>query len=151
MSIAESAATPPWVKQWDKKAIFRGAHMEDPRLYSLAADLVVVVHFAFILFAALGGLLVIRRHWLIWIHLPVAIWAATAMLTGWICPLTPLENALRIAAGTAPYAGGFIDQYIARIIYEPGLSRTSQIAIGTAFVCFNALVYGWVLKPRSGS
>src|SRR5205823_9541449 len=56
------------------------------------ADLVVLAHFAFVLFVVLGGLLVLRWPVLAWVHLPAAIWGVWIEFRGWICPLTPLEN-----------------------------------------------------------
>ena len=78
----------------------------------------------------------------VWIHVPAAIWGAAIEFGGWVCPLTPLENFLRTAAGQAGYAGGFIEHYIVRILYPPGLTSALQIALGTLVVAANAVVYG---------
>ena len=60
-----------------------------------AADLVLVVHLAFVLFVVLGGLLALRWRRVAWIHVPVALYGATIEFVGFICPLTPLEVWLR--------------------------------------------------------
>ncbi|PWG73871.1 DUF2784 domain-containing protein, partial [Enterococcus hirae] len=67
--------------------------------YSLAADLVVLLHLAFIVFVMLGGLLVWRWPWLAALHLPAVVWGALLEFCGWRCPLTPLELHLRATAG----------------------------------------------------
>ena len=116
-------------------------------LYRAAADLVVLVHLAFVAFVVLGGLLVLRRPWVAWIHLPAALWGALIEFGGWICPLTPLEVALRRSAGEAGYAGGFIEHYVVALLYPEALSRELQIALGAAVVLINAWIYA-VLARR---
>jgi len=116
----------------------------------LAADVVVLVHFAFILFVVVGGLLVVRWRTLAWFHVPAVLWGALIGFTGWICPLTPLENALRQASGLADYSGGFIDNYIVPIVYPPGLTRPSQITLGVGVVVINCVFYGLVVLRRAG-
>ena len=113
---------------------------------SLAADLVLIAHLAFVVFVAGGGLLVLRWLRLAWLHVPVAMWGAAVELGGWICPLTPLENRLRAAGGEAGYAGGFIEHYLVPIVYPSGLTRGHQIALGVAVLVVNLAVYGVVLR-----
>ena len=114
----------------------------------LAADAVLVLHGAFIAFAVLGGLLALwKRGWML-LHLPALAWAAFVMVSGRICPLTPLETRLRRAAGEEGYSGGFIDHYLAGAIYPEGLTRTVQIGLGVAVVVFNLGIYLLVLRRR---
>ena len=113
-----------------------------------AADVVVVIHLAFILFVAVGGLLVLRWPRLAWMHVPAVVWGALIELAGWVCPLTPLENRLRGAAGEAAFDGGFIDRYIMPIVYPAGLTRGMQLALGTAVIAVNLVVYGWLVFRR---
>ncbi|MDH4236829.1 MAG: DUF2784 domain-containing protein, partial [Nitrospira sp.] len=61
-------------------------------LYHVGADLVLLLHFCFILFVLLGGLLLIKQPKLVWLHLPAVAWGAWVEFSGWICPLTPWEN-----------------------------------------------------------
>jgi hypothetical protein len=110
-------------------------------LFQALADLVVVVHFGFIVFALLGGLLALRWPGVLWVHAPAAIWAVAIELAGWICPLTPLENSLRSAGGAAGYRGGFVEHYLLPVIYPPGLTREVQIVLGLGLLAINALVY----------
>jgi Protein of Unknown function (DUF2784) len=78
-------------------------------VFRLLADLVVVLHFAFIVFVAAGGLLVWRCPWLVRLHLPAVVWAIAIITVGFTCPLTPLETQLRGRAGEQGYDGGFVD------------------------------------------
>ena len=112
----------------------------------LFADIVVLFHFGFILFAILGGLLVLKWHWLIWLHLPATLWGSFIVMFGWICPLTPLENSLRGTDTGGTYTGGFIEHYIIPLIYPPGLTREIQITMGIILVLLNVIVYTFVYK-----
>ena len=117
-------------------------------VYPLLADLVVWVHLAFVLFVVLGGLLVIRWSRLIWIHLPAVIWGVGIELSGWICPLTPLENWLRHKGGEENYQFDFVAQYLLPMLYPQGLTRASQIALGALVFVVNVAIYGWVFRQR---
>lgn len=116
--------------------------------YRLLADLVVVAHFLFVAFVVAGGLLVLRRPRVLWVHLPCAVWGALIELFGWVCPLTPLEMHLRGLAGEAGYAGGFVERYIFSILYPQGLTREHQIVLGLLVLALNAAIYGYLLWRR---
>lgn len=124
--------------------------MPTPALARIAADAVLLLHLVFIVFAAIGGLAVLRWPRLAWLHLPVAAWAALIEFGGWICPLTPLEVALRRSAGEAGYAGGFIEHYLTAVIYPQGLTRAHQIALGTGVLLVNLAIYLRLLRRRRG-
>ena len=113
---------------------------------SLLADLVVVVHLAFVLFVAVGGLLVLRWPRVAWLHLPAAAWGVFVEFAGWICPLTPLENALRVRAGASAYTGTFVDRYLLPLLYPAGLTRPTQLALGLFALSINVVVYTLVLR-----
>jgi hypothetical protein len=115
--------------------------------WGLLADLVLLLHLAFIGFVVLGGLLVLRRPRLAWLHLPAALWGAAIEFTGKTCPLTPLENTLRQLGGEPGYAGGFIAHYLTPLIYPPGLDANLQFLLGGLVLTINALVY-WRLARR---
>jgi uncharacterized protein DUF2784 len=118
-------------------------------LARLAADAVLLVHLAFILFVLVGGILVWRIPKLAWLHGPAIAWAIFVEATGRICPLTPLENRLRLASGEAGYAGDFVSHYLLRIIYPEALTREVQIAIVLVVVAVNVVVYSrWLLRKR---
>lgn len=121
-------------------------------LHAIAADTVLVLHFAFIVFACGGALLVVRWPRVAWLHLPALAWAAWIVASHGICPLTPLENSLRHAAGQQGYDGGFIDHYLMPLVYPPGLTPQHQDWLALALVASNTLLYGWALfrKLRRG-
>lgn len=114
----------------------------------LAADALVLLHLAFIVFAMLGGLLVAWHAWLAWLHLPAAAWAAAIEFSGAICPLTPLENRFRRLAGESGYPGGFVEYYLIPIVYPPGLDPAIQRWLGALVVAANLAVYLWAVTRR---
>ncbi len=111
----------------------------------LAADAVLLLHLLFIAFALLGGLLVLRWRWLAWLHLPAVFWAVTVEALQLLCPLTPLENDLRHAAGQAGYSTGFIEHYLLPVIYPAGLTPVIQLWLAALVLLLNLLVYGLLL------
>ncbi len=115
--------------------------------YGALADALLVVHFGFVLFVVAGGLLVLRWPVLAWAHVPAALWGAAIEFAGFICPLTPLENAWRRAAGGQGYQGGFIEHYVTAALYPGGLTRPIQVALGLFVLAINGWVY-WTLWRR---
>ena len=109
--------------------------------YRLCADAVVVVHLAFVVFVVCGGLLVLWRRWMAFVHLPAAVWGVFIEFSGRICPLTPLENHLRALAGGAAYSGDFVERYLMPVLYPPDLRRDVQIALGMFALAVNAGIY----------
>lgn len=120
-------------------------------VYPWLADATVALHFAFIVFVAAGGLLVLRDARWAWLHLPSVAWVVWLEFTGAICPLTPLENALRMRAGEAGYGGGFIDHYLMPVIYPAGLTPEVQMVLGTSVLALNAIVYVRLWRRRRGT
>ena len=117
-------------------------------LYRFLADTTAFAHFAFVLFVALGGLLVLRWRKLAWLHLPAAIWGALIEVMNWECPLTRYENMFRARAGMQGYSEGFIAHYIYRLIYPAGLTRGVQLAIAVIVLVINTAVYAKVFPIR---
>lgn len=115
--------------------------------YRWLADATVALHFAFILFVVFGGFLAWWKAVWAWVHLPTVAWVAFIEFTGTICPLTPLENALRERAGDAGYAGGFIDHYLLPVVYPAGLTPQFQVVLGIAVIALNVAIY-WRLWRR---
>lgn len=115
-------------------------------IWSLLADVVVLLHLAFLVFVVAGGVAVLRWPWVALAHIPAAAWGAWIEFTGGVCPLTPLENRLRRTAGEAGYAGGFIDHYLVPLIYPSGLTRTHQLILGAAVLVVNGVVYALVIR-----
>jgi hypothetical protein len=118
-------------------------------LYRVVADFVLLVHAAFLLFVVFGGLLALWNRWVIYLHVPALLWAALVITMGWVCPLTPLENALRRSAHEASYEGGFIEHYLLAAIYPPGLTRELQIYLALLLILVNLGVYAaqWRRRP----
>ena len=106
------------------------------------ADALVALHALFVVFAVAGGALVVWRPWIAFVHLPAAAWAAWVELSSSPCPLTPLENQWRRAAGESGYAGGFIEHYVVPVLYPEGLTSRIQLGFGIAVIVINALLYG---------
>jgi hypothetical protein len=113
-------------------------------MYLLLADLVLIAHLAFVVFVLCGGLLVLRWRWIAWLHLPAAVWGAVVEFSGWICPLTPLENWLRAQGGETSYRPDFIAQYLLPVLYPGDLTPGIQVLLGTVVVILNAAVYWWL-------
>jgi len=112
----------------------------------LLADALVVVHLAFIAFVLAGGFLAARsRGWAL-LHLPAMAWAAWTEFTATLCPLTPWENSLRVAAGDAGYAGGFVEHYVIPLVYPDALTARAQVGLGIVVVALNAAVYAFVWR-----
>ena len=117
--------------------------------YRILADTIVVIHLGFVLWVIFGGFLVMVRPRLAWFHLPAAAWGAWVELGAESCPLTTLENWLRLRGDQAGYSGGFIAHYILPVIYPAGLARGGEIVLGTALVVGNLAIYGLaILRHR---
>ena len=119
--------------------------------YGLMADALLLLHGAFVLFVVAGGLLVLRWPFLAWLHLPAAVWGAAIEFAGFVCPLTPLENAWRRAAGGTGYEGGFIGHYVTAALYPAGLTRTVQVVLGLLVLAVNGWIYWRLLTRRVDS
>lgn len=113
-------------------------------IFSLLADLVILFHVCFVLFALLGGIFVLKWKWVMWLHLPAAMWGAWIEFTGWICPLTPMENWFRKGGGSQSYQGSFIEHYVTPFLYPAGLTHDIQIFLGLFVVLSNSVIYGLV-------
>lgn len=118
--------------------------------YLLLADLVLILHGAFVLFAALGGGLLMHRPWWGWIHGPAFLWAGFIELTGGICPLTPLENRLRFLGGKEPYPGDFLERYLTAWLYPESLTRETQVILGILVLVLNAGLYLYLWRRSRG-
>ena len=102
----------------------------------------------FVLFVVLGGLVVLRWPRLAYLHLPAATWGVLIEFAGWVCPLTPLEQSLRLKAGEQGYSGSFIEHYLLPLLYPSALTRTIQVALGIIVIAVNLAIYGYLLRSR---
>lgn len=107
----------------------------------VVADLLVVIHLAFVVFVVAGGFLLARWPRLIWLHLPAAVWGATIEFSGGICPLTPIENRLRVRGGGDAYSGDFVEHYLLPLLYPAQLTPGFQFWLGVGVVVVNVLTY----------
>lgn len=119
--------------------------------YRAVADAILVAHLAFVLFVIFGALLLLRWPRLAWLHIPAVVWAAFIEFSGTICPLTPLEVALRQRAGQAGYGGGFIDHYVVSLLYPEGLTQNTQSVLGAVVIAINAAIYIVAFRRRRTS
>jgi hypothetical protein len=117
-------------------------------LFRLSADAVLLVHLAFILFVLVGAAIAAWWRWILVVHLPAAAWGFFVELTGRICPLTYLENYLRIKAGQSGYTESSIEHYLLAIIYPAGLTRGIQLTLAGVVVIVNVAIYGWLYYAR---
>lgn len=115
----------------------------------LAPELVLALHFAFVLFALFGGFLALSDVRWLWLHAPAVIWSAVVNLAGWTCPLTPLEQELRRRASVVGYEGGFVEHYIGPLVYPRGMPRRLELTAAISITVWNALVYTAIAAVRS--
>lgn len=88
----------------------------------------------------------VRWPGVVWLHLPAAAWGVIVEFSGWICPLTPLENWLREQDGALGYSSDFIAYYLLPLLYPTGLTREVQLVLGIVVLIVNAAVYGWLWR-----
>jgi len=117
-------------------------------LFRLAADALVLLHLAFILWVLFGGLLVLKWRPALLVHLPALAWGLAVEGLHLECPLTDWENRMRFAAGDAGYHGGFVEHYIWPLIYPAGLTPQIQWLLGAIVLLVNLAIYGYVLGRR---
>jgi hypothetical protein len=118
-------------------------------MYPLLADLVLIVHLAFVVFVLCGGLIVLRWRWIVWLQLPAVAWGAVVEFTGRICPLTPLEKWLRAQGGEVGDEQDFMARYLLPILYPGDLTRELQLLMGTVVVVLNVAVYYWLWQRQA--
>ena len=116
----------------------------------LTADSIVLIHFAFILFVILGGFLALKWRRFIWLHLPAVLWGVIIEFSGWICPLTTLENKLYQSKDARTYSNGFIEHYIIPVIYPEQLTQNIQIILGVILMVINLFIYTLIYKKWAG-
>lgn len=117
--------------------------------YRILADVVVLLHLLFIALVVGGSLLAWRWPRLVWLHLPAVLWGVAIELLGWVCPLTPLENTLRRAAGQHGYGGDFVEHYVLPVIYPGILTREIQVGLGVAVLVVNVAAYALLWRRRT--
>ena len=119
-------------------------------IYRALADATLAFHLAFIFFIIVGGIAVVKWPWLVWLHLPAAAYGVSIELFNWICPLTPLENWLRLLAGEPRYSESFVERYLLPIVYPDGLTRNVQFVLAALVVAVNLATYSFVWRKWRG-
>ena len=115
-------------------------------MYELAADLTLIVHFAFIIFVVFGALLFFVSTKIIYVHVPALIWGIYIELTHSVCPLTYLENWFLQKANLTTYSEGFIQNYLVPIVYPKNLTDNSQIYFAIVLIVANMIMYGLIIS-----
>jgi hypothetical protein len=116
-------------------------------LHRVAGDAILLLHFAFVLFAVFGGLLILVNSGWAWVHVPAVLWSSVVNLAGWTCPLTPLEKGCRKRVGEA-YDGGFVEHYVGSLVYPRGMPRQLELVAGVSILSWNALLYVLLIALR---
>lgn len=116
--------------------------------YQFLADLVLLLHLLFVIFVVLGGLLCFWKRGFAWVHLPAAAWGVWVEWSGWVCPLTPLENRYRLLAGHQGYSESFVEHYLVPLLYPHNLTRDLQLGLGLFVLIFNLIIYAWLWRRR---
>jgi len=113
-------------------------------MHELAADIILIIHFLFILFVIFGALLFFVAKKIVFIHIPAIIWGSYIELTHSICPLTYLENWLLQKANLTTYSEGFIQYYLVPIVYPTNLTKDIQIYLGIGLIVINIVIYAFI-------
>jgi hypothetical protein len=127
------------------------------QFYSLLADFVLLVHFAFVAFVVLGFVLIWAGHFCRWPfvrdlrfrigHLAAIGFVLAESLGGFVCPLTTWEDQLRTRAGAGPgYSGSFMQHWFGLILFHDWSEQTFTV-IYAAFFLFIALTF-WIVRPQ---
>jgi Protein of Unknown function (DUF2784) len=93
----------------------------------LMADMIMLIHFSFIVFVVVGQCLIMigyhrKWHWTVnrlirGVHLAAVLYVVVQAWAGKWCPLTLLENRYREAAGQEVYRTAFIQHWVGRVMY----------------------------------
>lgn len=107
-----------------------------------AADLVVLIHFLYIVFLIAGPILFLRWRRARRVHLAAVCLAVLIQGFAFLCPLTALEVWLR--RGRLPVGGEptFIARYIEPLVY-PGLSQATIAGLTALLAAASVLLYLW--------
>ena len=115
-------------------------------MHELAADIILIIHFLFILFVLFGALLFFVAKKIVFIHIPAIIWGSYIELTHSICPLTYLENWFLHKANLTTYSEGFIQNYLVPIVYPMNLTKDLQIFLGIGLIVINIVIYAFIIN-----
>ena len=120
-------------------------------MYSILADIVVCIHYAFVFFVIFGGLIYYFWRNCPYLHIPAVFWGFWVELSGSICPLTPLENWLSELGGGESYRSSFVDQYITQFLYPTGLDQNTKYYLAGGLIFINLIIYIHIIRKRNRS
>jgi len=132
--------------------------MSDARLYSLLADAILLIHFAFVVFVVAGFLLILIGLLARWSWVYNRVFRLThlsaigiVVLQAWfgqLCPLTVWENEFRQQAGESGYAETFVEHWLHKLLFyqaEPWVFTIIYTVFGVL------VVLAWFLGRRRAS
>ena len=109
--------------------------------YKILADIVVLVHFLWILFLIFGAFPGIRSKAIKILHISGLVFAFVLQIMDWYCPLTHLEVWLRAKHDpTLSYTGSFIIHYVEGLIYIE-ISASLVLYLTLCLIGFNVWFY----------
>lgn len=122
--------------------------------WRLLADSVLVLHAGVVLFVVGGLVLIVAGQWLRWdwvnrlgfriAHLAAIGFVVLQAWLGAVCPLTTLENWLRVRAGQTGMGPGFIEYWLQRLLFY----EAPAWVFTTAYTVFAlAVLASWLLFP----
>lgn len=115
----------------------------------VAVGLVIVLHMAYLIYAAVGGFLALRGLVWLWPHILSTIWSVAVTLTPLNCPLTALEKWLLVQSGRTPYEGSFTEYYLRDSLYPAQYEVAIWLSmIGLALVSY-VVVLGGLRRRRA--
>ncbi|MGR8918856.1 MAG: DUF2784 domain-containing protein [Gammaproteobacteria bacterium] len=128
----------------------------EPNAYGLAADAVLLLHAAVVVFVVAGLAAIALGGWRGWrwvtdpwfrlLHLGAIGVVAAQAWAGVLCPLTVLENALRVRAGGGAYEMSFVAHWVHRLLYYEAPWWVFTVAYSVFGL---AVVVAWcVVRPR---
>jgi hypothetical protein len=120
----------------------------------ILADLIVVIHAAYVSFVVFGLLAIllgaalgwgwVRNFWFRAIHLTAIGIVVAEALVGMTCPLTDWEKQLRQLAGQASYPGDFLGYWAHQLIFY----RAKPWVFTLGYVLFGlAVLAAFILAP----
>lgn len=117
-------------------------------MYTIGAEVTLLLHFAWIVFVVTGAFFLRRRRWR-WrlVHLAAVCYSVAIEIFGWICPLTYLEQWFLEQAGRHSYEGDFITHYLERLIYLH-VPQWLLVSLVVALLAVTLFLYFW---PRRGT
>ena len=133
--------------------------MDSPALFTLVADIILLLHLLVVIFNVFGLVLifvgnVLNWHWIRnpWFRLIHLFTIGIVVLLSWlnfICPLTSIEMALRTRAGDTAYSGSFISHWVESILYYQ--APPWVFVVGYTIFGVIVIVSWFLVRPRQFS